>query len=142
MSFQKKLWPNSISLWSANTEGQEELHCVSIDREKAYDRVSRQEVWNCLQLKEVEDKCIRLVHDMYEGGKTQVRCAAGDTEKFEVVGHFAIDPASVSSTLHLFPFCCACDTWGPEAKNCSVYALRPFLIKQYFKCLCHPCDCY
>ncbi|XP_047470332.1 uncharacterized protein LOC125026006 [Penaeus chinensis] len=33
------------------------------------------------------------------------------------------------------PFCCACDTWGPKTKNCSAYALRPFFIKQYFKCL-------
>ncbi|XP_063593347.1 uncharacterized protein LOC134770416 [Penaeus indicus] len=65
-------------------EGQEESHCIFIDLEKAYNRVPRQEVWNCLRLKEVEEKYIRLVQEMYEGNKTLVRCAAGDTGEFEV----------------------------------------------------------
>ncbi|XP_047494039.1 uncharacterized protein LOC125042450 [Penaeus chinensis] len=63
-------------------EGQEELHL-----EKAYDQVPRQEVWNCLRLKEVEKKCIRLVQDVYESSMTLVRCATGDTEEFEVTMH-------------------------------------------------------
>ncbi|XP_047492429.1 uncharacterized protein LOC125041485 [Penaeus chinensis] len=74
-------------------EGQEELHCIfndleqglgTPDLEKAYDRVPRQEVWNCLRLRGVEEKYIRLIQDMYENSKTVVRCAAGDTEEFEV----------------------------------------------------------
>ncbi|XP_063615410.1 uncharacterized protein LOC134788449 [Penaeus indicus] len=42
------------------------------------------EIWNCLRLKGVGEKHIRLIQDMYEGCQTQVRCAAGETEVFEV----------------------------------------------------------
>ena len=65
-------------------EGQESLHCVFIDLEKAYDRVPREELWNCLRLKEVNEKYIRIIQDMYENCKTKVRCAAGDTDDFNV----------------------------------------------------------
>ena len=65
-------------------DGQEDLHCIFIDLEKAYDRVPRQEIWNCLRLKGEGEKHIRLIQDMYEGCQTQVRCAAGETEVFEV----------------------------------------------------------
>ena len=34
-------------------DGQRVLHCAFIDLEKAYDRVRREEVWNCLSLKNV-----------------------------------------------------------------------------------------
>ncbi|XP_063603267.1 uncharacterized protein LOC134779196 [Penaeus indicus] len=64
-------------------DGQEDLHCIFIDLEKAYDRVPRQEIWNSLRLKGVGEKHIRLIQDMYKGCQTQVRCAAGETEVFE-----------------------------------------------------------
>ena len=37
-------------------EGQLELHCVFMRLEKAYDKVPRAEAWNCLRLKEVNEK--------------------------------------------------------------------------------------
>ena len=46
-------------------EGQESLHCVFIDIEKADDRVPSEEVWNCLRLKELNEKYIRMIQDMY-----------------------------------------------------------------------------
>ena len=55
-----------------------------IDLEKAYDRVPRQEKWNCLRLKDVEEKYIRLIQDTYENCKTRVRCAVGTTTGFYV----------------------------------------------------------
>ena len=61
-------------------EGQEGLHCVFIDLEKAYDRVPTEEVWKCLRLKEVNEKYIRIIQDMYKNCKTKVRCAAGDAD--------------------------------------------------------------
>ena len=61
-------------------EGQENLHCVFIDLRKAYDRVPRQEVWNCLRVRGVQRKCIRLIQDMYNVSKTRVMCAARNTE--------------------------------------------------------------
>ena len=65
-------------------EGQESLHCVFIDLEKAYDRVPREEVWNFLRLKEVNEKYIRIIQDVCENCKTKVRCTAGDTDDFNV----------------------------------------------------------
>ena len=65
-------------------EGRKDLHCVFIDLEKAYDRVPRQELWNCLRLKRVEEKYIRLIQDMYENSKTRVTCAVGTTTEFRV----------------------------------------------------------
>ena len=46
-------------------EGKEDLHCIFIDLDKAHDRVPRQEVWNCLRLKEVEEKYIRIIQDNF-----------------------------------------------------------------------------
>ena len=43
--------------------GQQNLHCVFIDLEKAYDCVPREEtrVWNCLRLKSVPETHIQLI---------------------------------------------------------------------------------
>ena len=65
-------------------EGSKDLHCVFIDLEKAYDRVPRQEIWNCLRLKDVEEKYIRLIQDMYENCETRLRCTVGTTTDFYV----------------------------------------------------------
>ena len=65
-------------------EKQQELHCIFIDLEKAYDRVPRDEIWYCLRRKEVKEKYIRVVQDMYANCKTVVRTAAGTTEPFGV----------------------------------------------------------
>ena len=65
-------------------EKEKELHLVFIDLEKAYDRVPRQEVWRCLREKNVSEKYIRVIKDMYRGATTQVRSVVGTTEKFDV----------------------------------------------------------
>ncbi|XP_063610223.1 uncharacterized protein LOC134784115 [Penaeus indicus] len=65
-------------------EGQRELHSVFIDLEKAYDRVPRSEVWNCLRLKEVDEKYVRIIQDMYEGTTTKVKSIVGTTDSFQV----------------------------------------------------------
>ena len=57
---------------------------TGLDLEKAYDRVPRMEVWNCLRGKEVDEKVIRLIQDMYEGSHTRDGTVAGATEDFEV----------------------------------------------------------
>ena len=65
------------------TEEQKTVHCAFIDLEKAYDRVTREELWECLRLAETE--CyIRIIKDMYDGATTTVRSAAGLTEEFKV----------------------------------------------------------
>ena len=65
-------------------EGQRELHCMFVDLEKAYDRVPRQELWECMRQSGVAEKYVRIVQDMYEGSVTSVRCAVGMTEGFQV----------------------------------------------------------
>ncbi|KAK3507820.1 hypothetical protein QTP70_000887 [Hemibagrus guttatus] len=65
-------------------DGQRELHCVSVDLEKAYDRVPREELWYCMRKSEVAEKYVRVVQDMYERSRTVVRCAVGQTEEFKV----------------------------------------------------------
>ena len=65
-------------------EDQRELHCVFVDLEKAYDRVSREEMWYCMRKSRLMEKYMQLVLDMYEGSKTVVRCAVGTTESFKV----------------------------------------------------------
>ena len=60
------------------------LHCVFIDLEKAYDRVPREEVWNCLRLKGVTESYVQLIQDMYRDSQTQIRCADGLGEPFYV----------------------------------------------------------
>ncbi|KAK3543295.1 hypothetical protein QTP70_014042 [Hemibagrus guttatus] len=65
-------------------DGQKELHCVFVDLEKAYDRVSREELWYCMRKSGVAEKYVRVVQDMYERSRTVVRCAVGQTEEFNV----------------------------------------------------------
>ena len=61
-------------------EGQRKLHCVSVDLEKAYDRVPRENQWYCMGKSGIAEKYVRLVQDMYETSETVVRCAIGTTE--------------------------------------------------------------
>ena len=42
-------------------EGQKELHCVFVDLEKAYDKVSREEVWYCMIKSGLAEKYVRIV---------------------------------------------------------------------------------
>ncbi|KAK3510330.1 hypothetical protein QTP70_001350 [Hemibagrus guttatus] len=65
-------------------DGQRELHSVFVDLEKACDRVPREELWYCMRKSGVAEKYVRVVQDMYEGSRTVVRCAVGQTEEFNV----------------------------------------------------------
>lgn len=49
--------------------GQRELHRVFVDLEKA-----KEELWYCVRKSGVEQKNVRLVHDMYDDSETVVRC--------------------------------------------------------------------
>ena len=66
------------------TEGQKAVQFVFIDLEKAYDRVFREELWECLRLAETSACYVRIIKDMYDGATTTVRSAAGLTDEFKV----------------------------------------------------------
>jgi len=51
---------------------------VFIDLEKAYDRVSREVLWECLEKKDVSMTYIRVIKDLYERVRTRVWTVRGD----------------------------------------------------------------
>jgi len=61
-----------------------DLHMVFIDMEKAYDRVSREVLWSCLEKKRVSQAYIRVIKDMYMGGRTSVRMPGRVANNFYV----------------------------------------------------------
>ena len=93
-------------------EGQRELYCVFVDLEKAYDRVPQEELWYYMRKSGMAEKYVRLVHYMYEGSETVVRCAVGTTESFKVkVGLYQ------GSALSLFLFAAIMDRLTDEVRR-------------------------
>jgi len=76
-----------------------DLHMVFIDLENAYDRVPSEVLWECLEKKEVSPLYIRLIKDMYVGGRMNVRTLG------EVTNDFFVDMGlHQGSALSLFLF--------------------------------------
>ncbi|KAK3540824.1 hypothetical protein QTP86_002367 [Hemibagrus guttatus] len=99
-------------------DGQRELHCMFVDLEKAYDRVSREELWYCMRKSGVAEKYVRVVQDMYERSRTVVRCAVGQTEEFKVeVG------LHQGSTLNPFLFAIVMDQLSEEVRQESPWTM-------------------
>ena len=65
-------------------EGQKNIRVIFIDLVKGYDRIPREEIWRCSRERNVPEKYIRLIQDMYQGCKTVVRSAAGESNSFGV----------------------------------------------------------
>ncbi|XP_064085370.1 uncharacterized protein LOC135200692 [Macrobrachium nipponense] len=64
-------------------EKQRDLHLVFIDLEKAYGRVSRQEIWRCLREKLTPENYVRIIQ-MYRNVYTRLRSSVGETDGFEI----------------------------------------------------------
>ena len=65
-------------------EGQKAVHCAIIDLEKAYNRVPREELWECLRLVETSECYTKIIKNMYDGATTTVRSTAEWTKEFKV----------------------------------------------------------
>ena len=57
---------------------------IDLEKQGAYARVPRQEVWRCLREQGVPEKCVRLVKDTHEDARTQVNTSIGLTGKITV----------------------------------------------------------
>lgn len=69
------------------TNRKKDLHIVFIDLEKAYDRLSREVSWTCLERKEVSFNYIQVIKDIYKRAMTRVRTEDVKGDK----GDFPID---------------------------------------------------
>jgi len=58
----------------------EKLFVIFIDFQKAYDRVWREGLWNCLQKTGIGGKTIRVIQSLYKGHRRRVRTAGGNTK--------------------------------------------------------------
>ena len=65
-------------------EGQKNIRLTFIDLGKAYDNIPREEIWRSSRKRNVPEKYIRLIQDIYQGCKTVVRSAAGESNSFGV----------------------------------------------------------
>ena len=60
-------------------EGQKNIRVTFIDLEKAYDSIAREEIWKSSRERNVPEKYIRLVQDMYQGCKnSSAQCGWGE----------------------------------------------------------------
>ena len=60
------------------TEEQKAVYCAFIDLEKAYDRVPREELWECLRLAETSECHVKIIKDMYDGDNNCEKCSRAD----------------------------------------------------------------
>ncbi|KAF3673875.1 putative 60S ribosomal protein L18-1 [Capsicum annuum] len=72
----------------ARGRGRKTCTWVFIDLEKAYDKVLREILWRCLEVRGVSMAYTRSIQDMYDGTMTRVRTMEGNSEHFSVLTDF------------------------------------------------------
>lgn len=60
------------------------LHLVFVDLEKAYDTISRELIWHCLQKRGIPEKRTRIIKDTYKDSTTRVSTVAGKMKEINI----------------------------------------------------------
>lgn len=78
-------------------DAKRDLHAIFVDLEKAFDRVPRELIYEALRAHQVPEEYVLIIKDMYFNINTVVRCAAGESERFDI--QVGVHQGSVLSPL-------------------------------------------
>ncbi|XP_075990249.1 uncharacterized protein LOC142985892 [Anticarsia gemmatalis] len=127
MSNKKAIGPDGLSttdpMFALSTIAEEyraknqPLYVAFLDMEKAFDRVPRDTIWWSLRKKNVPERYVNIIADMYKGAKSNIRTVVGETKSIAVS-----EGDHQGSVLSPFLFCLILDSLTEEAQNSAAWS--------------------